>query len=72
MPRLSILCASIGWSAVSIFHIICRISAHDTAAVLSTISLASARAAGSNWSGGTTLLTRRPASASSAENTRPE
>jgi len=52
-------------------HIICRISATDTGAVFAAISLASARAVGSNSSGGTTLLTRRPASASCAANTRP-
>src|SRR5947208_611657 len=66
MPRLSTLCASIGSSAPSMRHIICRISATDTGAVLAAISRASARAVGSNSSGGTTLLTRWPASASGA------
>ena len=46
IPRLSTLCASIGWSAPAIFHSICRISATDTCEVLSAISRASARAAG--------------------------
>src|SRR5712675_1363779 len=43
MPRLSTLCASIGSSAPSIRHIICRISATDTGAVFSAISRALAR-----------------------------
>ena len=34
MPRESILWASIGWSAPSIRHIICRVSAADTGAAL--------------------------------------
>ena len=42
-----------------------------TGAVFAAISRASARAAGNSSSGGTTLLTRRPAKASCAGNTRP-
>src|SRR2546428_4225374 len=45
--------------------------ATETADVLSAISRASARAAGSSASGSSTRLTRPPARASSAENTRP-
>src|SRR5580692_10405616 len=71
MPRLSTLWASIGSSAPIMRHIICRISATETGAVLAAISRASARAVGSNSSAGTTLLTRRPASASCAGKTRP-
>ena len=38
----STLCASIGWSAPSMRHIICRVSATETGAVFSAISWASA------------------------------
>jgi hypothetical protein len=72
MPRLSTLCASIGSSAPIIRHIIWRISATDTGAVFAANSFASARAVGNRSSGGTTLLTKRPASASCAGKTRPE
>src|SRR3989442_950064 len=51
MPRLSTLCASIGWSAPSIRQSIWRVSATDTGEVLSAISRAIAFAAGSNSSG---------------------
>src|SRR5260221_44349 len=44
MPRLSTLWASIGSSAPSMRHIICRISATETGAGFATISLASAAA----------------------------
>src|SRR5271166_6652360 len=71
-PRLSILWASIGWSAPSIPHIICRVSATATGAVLSAISRAIARAAGRSSPGGCTALTSPPARASSAGKTRPE
>src|SRR5579885_533280 len=71
IPRLSILCASIGWSAPSIFQNICRMSATETWEVLSAISCASARAAGKSSSGLRTLLTSPPSSASWAENTLP-
>eukprot|EP01035_Chromulina_nebulosa_P037133 gene37135-50096_t len=67
MPRLSILWASIGSSVPIMRHIIWRISATDTGAVLSMKVFASARAVGSRSSGGTTWLTRRPLSASAAE-----
>src|SRR5207244_3949023 len=69
IPSESIRWASRGWSAPSSFHSIWRISATETADVLSAISAASSRAVASNASGATTRLTRRPARASSAENT---
>src|SRR5256886_961218 len=71
IPSESIRWASRGWSAPSSFHSIWRIRATETADVLSAISRASSRAVASNASGATTRLTRRPARASSAENTRP-
>ena len=72
MQRLSIVWASIGWSAPSIPHIIWRVSATETGAVFSAISRAIARAAGMSAAGGRTALTSPPASASSAGKTRPE
>ena len=72
MPRESILCASMGSSAPSMRQTIWRISATETGDVLSTISLASFRASGNSWSGGSTLRTRPPRKASSALKTRPE
>ena len=49
---------SIGCSAADIRHSICRVSATDTGAVLSAISRASARAAGSRSSGACSERTR--------------
>src|SRR5206468_3005002 len=71
MPSESMRCASRGWPAPSMRQSIWRMRATETAAVLSAISRASARAAGSSASGSSTRLTRPPARASSAENTRP-
>ncbi len=51
IERLSILCASIGWSAPAMRQSYWRVSAMETGAVLSAISRAMARAAGSNSSG---------------------
>ena len=51
IPWESILCASIGWSAPSIFHIICLISPVETAEVSSTNSRANRLASASKSSG---------------------
>ena len=45
MPRLSILCASIGWSMVRPFHIMWRIVETETGALSSMKERANARAA---------------------------
>src|SRR5581483_1403424 len=71
MMRESSLWASMGWSAPNIRHNMWRERATDVGDVFSAISSASARAAGNSWSGAWRLRTRRPASASSAGNTRP-
>ena len=75
-PRAAIALESTSWAssgcaAPSIDHSIRRLSATDTGAVLSAISRASACAAAISSPGGWTLRTRPPASASSAEKTRP-
>ena len=71
MPRVSILCASIGWLAAAIFHNIWRHMETETAELLSAISRARARAAGNRSSGSWRERTNPPSSASCASNTRP-
>ena len=71
-PLLSILCASIGWSAPSIRQSICRMSAMDTGAALSTISRARAWATDIRSDGSCRERTSPCSSASVAGNTRPE
>ena len=61
-----------GWAAPSMRHIIRRVRATDTGALLAAISSAICRAAGSNSSGACTLRTSPPVSASPASKMRPE
>ena len=70
MPLESTRCAYIGWSAVSIRHIIWRLNATETGAVFSAISAASSCAAGSSSSGGWTLR-KSPARSASAAGKHP-
>jgi hypothetical protein len=71
IPRESARWATIGCSAPSIRHISCRARATETGAVFSAISVASARAAGSNSSAECRLRSSPASSPSCAEKTRP-